>query len=107
MSSYPHLVATLHQATQILADPISNPAPTDPTGGSKGVNLLLAYAKWGSLIACALSAVVSGGMMGVGSLSNRPDSVDKGKRAMIWSLGGVLACAIAIPLVNQVFGAAA
>ncbi|WP_194904791.1 hypothetical protein [Catenulispora rubra] len=105
--SYVHVMAAFHQATTILADPISNPAPADPTGGAKGVNLLLSYAKWGALIACAISAVVSGGIMGVGSLSNRPDSVDKGKRALIWSLGGVLTCAIAIPLVNQVFGAAA
>ena len=97
-----HAVAHAHA---ILAD-ITNPAPADPTAGSNGVVLLLGYAKWGSLMACAVAALVSGGLMGVGSLSNRPDHVDKGKRALIWSLGGVIITAIAIPLVNTVFGAA-
>lgn len=91
-------------AANFLAATINNPAPTDPTSGSNGVNLLLSYAKWGALIGCAVAAVVSGGLMGVGSLSNRPDQVDKGKRSLVWSLGGVIVTAIAIPLVNTVFG---
>jgi hypothetical protein len=91
----------------LAADQIDNPAPADPTGGSKGISLLLSYTKWGALTACAISAVVSGGLLGIGTLSNRPDSADKGKRALIWSLGGVVVTAIAIPMVNTVFGAAA
>lgn len=103
---------TEHLSSAILAIPhitldVPNPAPQDPTAGSNGISLLLGYAKWGALIACAVAAVVSGGLMGVGALSNRPDAVDKGKRALIWSLGGVLVSAVAIPLVNTVFGAAA
>ncbi|MEU9889990.1 hypothetical protein AB0M95_13030 [Sphaerisporangium sp. NPDC051017] len=96
----------VHAAVQALAADIDNPAPQDPTAGSNGVNLLLAYAKWGALIACAVAAVVSGGLMAVGALSNRPDHADKGKRALVWSLGGVVVTAIAIPMVNTVFGAA-
>jgi hypothetical protein len=92
-------------AVTVLADGIvPNPAPADPTAGSNGVSLLLSYAKWGALIGCAIAAVISGGLMGVGSLSNRPDQVDKGKRALVWSLGGVIVAAIAIPLVDTVFG---
>lgn len=91
---------------QYLAD-IQNPAPVDPTNGSKGASLLLSYAKWGALIACALAAVVSGGLMGVGNLSKRPDTAEQGKRALVWSLGGVIVTACAIPVVNTVFGAAA
>ncbi|SEG49111.1 hypothetical protein SAMN04489712_105515 [Thermomonospora echinospora] len=30
---------------RLLADPIDNPAPADPTNGSKGISLLLSYAK--------------------------------------------------------------
>jgi FtsH-binding integral membrane protein len=103
MSTTLHLAA---HAANVLAvgGSITNPAPADPTSGSNGVTLLLSYAKWGALIACAIAAVVSGGLMGVGSLSNRPDQVDKGKRALVWSLGGVIVTAIAIPLVNTVFG---
>ncbi len=97
----------VHAAHTLLADAVSNPAPADPTNGSKGTNLLLSYAKWGSLIACAVAAVVSGGLMGIGHLSNRPDSADKGKRALIWSLGGVIVTACAIPMINTVFGASA
>jgi hypothetical protein len=89
----------------VLAD-VPNPAPQDPTGGSHGVTLLLSYVKWGALIACAIAALASGGMMAVGKLSNRPDTAEKGKSAFIWSLGGVIATAVAIPLVNTVFGAA-
>jgi hypothetical protein len=85
--------------------PVQNPAPADPTSGSNGINLLLAYTKWGALIACAGSAVVSGGLMAVGSLSNRPDHADRGKRALVWSIGGVVITAIAIPVINTIFGA--
>jgi hypothetical protein len=94
------------QALGALPTDITNPAPADPTSGSNGVTLLLSYTKWGALIACAIAAVVSGGLMAVGSLSNRPDHADKGKRSLIWSLGGVIVTACAIPLVNTVFGAA-
>src|SRR5258708_4848669 len=94
-------------ATRTLAGRINTPAPAAPTAGSKGITLLLSYAKWGALTACAIAAVVSGGLMGIGTLSNRPDNADKGKRALVWSLGGVVVVAIAIPVVNTVFGAAA
>ncbi|MEV6527119.1 hypothetical protein AB0M43_34835 [Longispora sp. NPDC051575] len=99
---------SLHVATgvaAILAE-VPNPAPKDPTGGSNGISLLLSYVKWGALIACAIAALASGGLMAVGKLSNRPDTAEKGKSAFIWSLGGVIATAIAIPLVNSVFSAA-
>lgn len=90
----------------VLVSVVTNPAPADPTAGSNGISLLISYAKWGALIACAISAVVSGGVMAVGSLSQRPDHVDRGKRALLWSLGGVIVTAVAIPVVNTVFGAA-
>ncbi|GAA2522499.1 hypothetical protein [Pilimelia columellifera] len=95
----------VHALAQVLAD-VPNPGPVDPTQGAKGVGLLVSYVKWGVLIACGLSALASGGMMAVGSLSNRPDAVDKGKRALLWSLGGVIVVSVAIPMVNTVFGAA-
>ena len=87
----------------VAAGPIDNPGPTSPVS-SAGVNLLLGYAKWGSLIACAASALASGGLMAFGHLSNRPDAADKGKRALLWSLGGAAVVALAIPTLNTVFG---
>lgn len=93
-----HVVAVLTE--------VPNPAPADPTGGAKGVELLLSYVKWGVLIGCGVAALASGGFMAVGSLSHRPENVEKGKRAFLWSMGGVIASAIAIPMVNAVFSAA-
>jgi hypothetical protein len=101
---YLHLVLT-HVQTVLASGPIDNPGPADPVSGSNGVDLLLGYAKWGALITCALSALVSGGLMAVGSLSHHPDRTDQGKRALLWSLGGVVVTAIAIPVVNTIFGA--
>ncbi|MET8527176.1 hypothetical protein ACGFIE_11755 [Micromonospora sp. NPDC049275] len=96
---------TLPSALSVLAD-VPNPAPADPTGGSNGISLLLSYVKWGALIGCAIAALASGGLMAVGKLSNRPGTAEMGKSAFIWSLGGVIVTAMAIPLVNTVFGAA-
>ncbi|MEU8331616.1 MULTISPECIES: hypothetical protein [unclassified Micromonospora] len=96
---------TLSSALSVLAD-VPNPAPADPTGGSNGISLLLSYVKWGALIGCAIAALASGGLMAVGKLSNRPGTAEMGKSAFIWSLGGVIVTAMAIPLVNTVFGAA-
>jgi hypothetical protein len=94
----------LHVTLSVLAaGPINNPGPSSPVS-TAGVNLLLGYAKWGSLIACAASALASGGLMAFGHLSNRPDSADKGKRALLWSLGGAAVVALAIPTLNTIFG---
>jgi hypothetical protein len=43
--------------------------------------------------------------MAFGHLSNRPDAADRGKRALLWSLGGAAVVALAIPTLNTVFGA--
>lgn len=85
---------------------VPNPAPANPAAGSNGISLLISYVKWGAVVACGISVVASGGMLAVGSLSNRPDHADRGKRGLIWSLAGVVVAAIAIPVVNTVFSAA-
>jgi hypothetical protein len=100
------LLAAAGQAGHVLAGVIPNPAPADPTAGSNGITLLISYVKWGAVIACGVSVVASGGLLAIGSLSNRPDHADKGKRGLIWSLCGVVVAAIAIPVVNTVFAAA-
>jgi len=88
----------------VAGGPVDNPGPASPVSGN-GVDLLLSYAKWGALIACAVAAAVSGGLMAVGALSNRPDHADRGKRALLWALGGAVVVAVAIPTLNAVFGA--
>lgn len=84
---------------------VDNPAPVSPVNGS-GMDLLLGYAKWGALAACGFAAVISGGLMAVGELSNRPDQSDRGRRALVWSLAGAAVVALAIPTLNTIFGAA-
>lgn len=82
---------------------INQPKPISPIGGN-GINTLLGYAMWGGIIACAVVALVSGGILAVGQLSNNPGHSDKGKRALLYALGGVAVCAIAIPVLDTVFG---
>jgi hypothetical protein len=98
-------MSLLAETTRILAD-VPNPAPVDPTGGAKGVGLLLAYAKWGVLLVCAAVALGSAAWMAAGHLSNRPETAQRGKVAFIWAVIATVAAALAIPLVNSVFGAA-
>jgi hypothetical protein len=100
-----HASPHLHAAAMLGID-IPNPAPADPTAGAKGISLLFSYVKYGVLIACGIAALSSGGLMAVGSLSNRPDHVDKGKRAFLWAVGGVIVAAVAVPVINTVFTAA-
>ena len=83
--------------------PVNQPKPISPIGGT-GINTLLGYAMWGGIIACAVVALVSGGILAVGQLSNNPGHSDKGKRALLYALGGVAVCAIAIPVLDTVFG---
>jgi hypothetical protein len=100
-----HASPHLHAGAMLGVD-VPNPAPADPTSGSNGISLLFSYVKYGVLIACGVTALSAGGLMAVGSLSNRPDHVDKGKRAFLWAMGGVIAAAVAVPMINTVFAAA-
>jgi hypothetical protein len=106
MSLASSLLVLAPAAGHALAGVIPNPPPEDPAAGSNGITLLISYVKWGAVIACGISVVASGGLLALGSLSNRPDQADKGKRGLIWSLAGVVVAAIAIPVVNTVFSAA-
>jgi hypothetical protein len=107
MSLASSLLALAPAAGHVLAGGVvPDPAPADPTAGSNGISLLISYVKWAAVVACGVSVVASGGLLAIGSLSNRPDHADKGKRGLIWSLCGVVVAAIAIPVVNTVFSAA-
>lgn len=82
---------------------IIQPSPISPITGS-GISTLLGYAMWGGIIACAVVALVAGGILAVGQLSNNPGHSDRGKRALLYALGGVAICAVAIPTINTIFG---
>lgn len=89
-------------ATGVTGGPVGTVKPVSPISGG-GIGTLLGYAMWGAIIACAIVALVSGGILAVGQLSNNPGHSDKGKRALLYALGGVAIAAIAIPLTNTVF----
>jgi hypothetical protein len=93
----------LLHVSYVLAGTVPNPAPASPVSAGD-VNLLLGYAKFGAFIACGASALVSGGAMAVGHLSSRPDVADRGKRGLLWSLGGGAVTALAIPVLNTIIG---
>ena len=98
-----HLAAqVMTSASRAAGGPVGRVAPVSPIGGA-GIGTLLGYAMWGAIIACAVVALVSGGILAVGQLSNNPGHSDKGKRALLYALGGVAIAAIAIPLINTVF----
>ena len=97
VTSMPNLLA----GKPVILDP-----PIESPVSGAGIQLLLGYAKWGSLMACGVAGLVSGGLIAVGQLSNRPDHADKGKRVLLYTLGGVAVVALIIPTLNTVFGSA-
>lgn len=82
---------------------LDNPKPISPIGGS-GIDTIMGYALWGTLITCGIVALVAGGLLAVGQLSHNPSSGDRGKRALLYALGGVALAAVVIPTLNTVFG---
>jgi hypothetical protein len=100
------LLALAGGTGHVVAGVVPNPAPANPAAGSNGITLLISYVKWGAVIACGASFVASGGLLAIGSLTNRPDHADKGKRGVIYSLIGAVVAAVAIPVINTVFAAA-
>jgi hypothetical protein len=97
-------IQVTNSAARAAGNPVvGNVKPVSPIGGA-GIATLLGYAMWGAIIACAVVALVSGGILAVGQLSNNPGHSDKGKRALLYALGGVAIAALGIPLVNTVFG---
>ncbi|WP_025274187.1 hypothetical protein [Haloglycomyces albus] len=87
----------------IAADIVPNPAPEDPTGGSDAIDTMFAFVKWGVIIICGIVALAAGGFIAWGSTSNRPDAAEKGKKVLIGGVLGVLAAAVAVPMINAVF----
>lgn len=86
-----------------MAASVPNPAPLSPGAGGSAIRTLLAWVKWLALAACGASAIVAGGMMAAGSTTRRSELAERGKMALLWSVGGAIVVGIGIPLVNQAF----
>lgn len=87
------------------ADPIGSHAPssTDMPGGS-AVNTIINWTMYGALVCCLLGLICAGAMIATGNLSARPHMAERGKVAVIWSLGGAVLIGLAVALVNQFYG---
>lgn len=90
-------------AESAKAGVVPNPHPIPPINGT-GISTIMGYALWGTLITCGIVALVAGGLLAVGQLSHNPSSGDRGKRALLYALGGVALAAVVIPTLNTVFG---
>ncbi len=90
--------------SSILADGVvPNPSPSAPGVGANSIGTLIGIAKWGALICCGIAMVVSGGMIALGNLSQRPHMTERGKTTMVYSSIGAIVVAAGIPFINWMF----
>jgi hypothetical protein len=85
-----------------LSQSIPNPAPVSPAAGG-AIATLIAWIKWLALAACGASAVMAGGMIAIGSTTQRTGLAERGKTALLWSVIGAVVVGVGIPLVNHAF----
>lgn len=90
-------VAALHTATSAAGAP--NPAPAAPPGLSGTVNTLLAWWKWGALIAGVFGLVGCGAMMAIGR-RNRSNLAADGATGIPWVLAGLTLIALSSGIVG-------
>jgi hypothetical protein len=81
---------------------VPNPAPLSPAAGG-AIATLIAWIKWLALAACGASAVMAGGMIAIGSTTQRTGLAERGKTALLWSVVGAVVVGVGIPLVNHAF----
>lgn len=68
------------------------------------IGSIVSVTMYGALICCVIALVAAGGMIAVGNLSARPQMAERGKVAVIWSLGGAILVGLAVGLVNGFYG---
>lgn len=97
------LLLRVHAWIVVRADVIPNPAPQTPSTGGDSISNLLGYARWGSLACCGLAAVIAGGMLALGNLSQRPHMTERGKTTLVYSVLGAVVVGGGIPVINMIF----
>ena len=101
------IAATAHAAAQHaasrhtgpLAVPVPNPAPVAPPGLSGRVSTLLAWWKWGALIAGVFGLIGCGAMMAIGR-RNRSSLAADGASGIPWVLAGLTLIALSSGIVG-------
>lgn len=81
---------------------VPNPAPVSPAAAG-AITTLIAWIKWLALVACGAAAVMAGGMIALGSTTQRTSLAERGKTALLWSVAGAVVVGIGIPLINRAF----
>jgi hypothetical protein len=98
-----HGVAAGHHAAAQpgagLAGGVPNPAPQAPPGLSGTVNTLLAWWKWGALVAGVFGLVGCGAMMAIGR-RNRSNLAADGATGIPWVLAGLTLIALSSGIVG-------
>jgi hypothetical protein len=83
----------------ILAGSIPNPAPSAPPGLSSSISTLLAWWKWGALIAGVFGLIGCGAMMAIGRRSRSAMAAD-GAAGIPWVLAGLTLISLAAGIVG-------
>jgi hypothetical protein len=81
-----------------LAGGVPNPPPVAPPGLARRVNTLLAWWKWGSLIAGVFGLIACGAMMAIGR-RNRSNLAADGAAGIPWVLAGLTLIALSSGIV--------
>lgn len=90
--------------------PLADIPPVQPSGdglpGESAISTLLSWAMYLALAACILGGIGAGGAIGLGSVSNRANLVERGKIGLLCAVVGAIVVGSAVTLVNTGFGLA-
>jgi len=96
-------LAAIHHAAAVpaagLAAGVPNPAPVAPPGLSGRVSTLLAWWKWGALVAGVFGLIGCGAMMAIGR-RNRSNLAADGATGIPWVLAGLTLIALSSGIVG-------
>jgi hypothetical protein len=92
-----HIIATTPVSD--LAGGVPNPAPKAPPGLTGPVNTLLAWWKWGALVAGVFGLIGCGAMMAIGR-RNRSNLAADGAAGIPWVLAGLTLIALSSGIVG-------
>jgi len=94
-----HDLAAIQQHLSGLSAGVPNPAPIAPPGLASRVNTLLAWWKWGALVAGVFGLVGCGAMMAIGR-RNRSNLAADGATGIPWVLAGLTLIALSSGIVG-------
>jgi hypothetical protein len=94
-----HHIVAMKQHLSGLSAGVPNPAPLAPPGLASRVNTLLAWWKWGALVAGVFGLVGCGAMMAIGR-RNRSNLAADGATGIPWVLAGLTLIALSSGIVG-------